>query len=153
MIQAVSHAMECAGGNPGRSGHRLSIDAGRIVLGVREKVAAFFCVDDPLRIIFTVNATAALNLAIQGILQSGDRALTTSMEHNSVMRPLRRLSETGIRLEVIPSRADGTCDLALWSRALEQPARLVVVSHASNVAGTLAPMAELAKLAHRAGAL
>jgi cysteine desulfurase / selenocysteine lyase len=153
VMKAMANAIECAGGNPGRSGHRLSIAAGRIVLDVREKAAAFFGVDDPLRVIFTVNATAALNLAIQGILRSGDRALTSSMEHNSVMRPLRHLSEAGVKLEVIPSRADGTYDLDLWSRALEKPARLVVVNHASNVVGTLAPLAELAQLAHSAGAL
>jgi cysteine desulfurase/selenocysteine lyase len=153
VMKAMANAIEYAGGNPGRSGHRLSIAAGRIVLDVREKVAAFFGVDDPLRIIFTINATVALNLAIQGILQPGDRAVTSSMEHNSVMRPLRHLSEAGVRLEVIPSHADGTCDLDLWSRALEKPARLVVVNHASNVVGTLAPLADLSKLAHRAGAV
>ncbi len=153
VIKAVSAAMEAAGGNPGRSGHRLSIAAGRIVFDAREKVAALFGVEDPLRVIFTVNATAALNLAIQGVLQPGDRVLTSSMEHNSVMRPLRHLAERGVRLEVIPSCSDGTCDLALWSQALATPARLVVVSHASNVVGTLAPLAELAALAHGAGAL
>jgi len=153
VMKAMANAIEYAGGNPGRSGHRLSIAAGRIVLDVREKVAAFFGVDDPLRIIFTINATAALNLAIQGILQPGHRVVTSSMEHNSVMRPLRHLAEAGVQLEVIPSRTDGTCDLDLWSRALEKPARLVVVNHASNVVGTLAPLAELARLAHSAGAV
>lgn len=153
VMKAMAQVMECTGGNPGRSGHRLSIAAGRIVLDVREKVAAFFGIGDPLRVIFTTNATAALNLAVQGILQPGHRAVTSSMEHNSVMRPLRHVQETGVRLEIIPSRTDGTCDLGLWSRALQKPARLVVVNHASNVAGTLAPLEELARLAHSAGAV
>ena len=153
VMKAMALALEFAGGNPGRSGHRLSIAAGRIMLDVREKVAALFGVDDPLRVIFTINATAALNLGIQGTLRSGDRVLTSSMEHNSVMRPLRHLEQAGVQLDVVPSRADGSCDLELWSKALENPARLVVVNHASNVVGTLAPLAELAELAHRAGAI
>src|SRR5512143_1319130 len=96
VIQAMSDYLEKAGGNPGRSGHRLSIAAGRIVYKTREAVAELFHVPDPMRIIFTHNVTYALNLAIRGILKPGDHVVTTSMEHNSVMRPLRALERDGV---------------------------------------------------------
>ena len=87
--QAMEHFMRSVGANPGRSGHRLSIEAGRIIIDAREALAELFGIDDPLRICFTRNATESLNIAINGMLQPGDHCITTSMEHNSVMRPLR----------------------------------------------------------------
>ena len=80
-----------AGGNPGRSGHRLSIEAGRIVYDAREAVAELFHAADPLRVIFTLNATHALNMALTGLLRPGDHVVTSGIEHNAVMRPLRAL--------------------------------------------------------------
>ncbi len=79
---------EC-GANPGRSGHRLSIEAARVVYEARERVARLFGFDDPLSVVFTKNATEALNLALLGLLAPGDHVITSAMEHNSVMRPLR----------------------------------------------------------------
>lgn len=153
---AVSAAMgdylERAGGNPGRSGHRLSIAAGRVVYETREALAEFFGVSDPLRVIFTLNATHALNTALQGILQPGQRVITGGMEHNAVMRPLRAMEKRGVIVEVVPARADGTLCPADFATALQGGARLVVLNHASNVTGTIAPAAEIAELAHAAGA-
>ena len=85
-----------AGGNPGRSGHRMSVAAARAVEDARDRLAGLFHVADPSRIVFTQNGTHALNQAIfglfyGGLLQPGDHVLTTSVEHNSVMRPLRHL--------------------------------------------------------------
>src|SRR4030042_1655219 len=93
--QAMEHFMRSIGANPGRSGHRLSIEAGRILMDAREVLAELFCAEDPLRICFVKNATEALNLAICGILRPGDHCITSSMEHNSVMRPLRALEKKG----------------------------------------------------------
>src|SRR5512140_1139713 len=98
VIAAMSDFMESAGGNPGRSGHRLSVAAARIVFQARESVAELFHVPDPMRVLFTHNVTYALNLVINGLLKPGDRVVTTSMEHNSVMRPLRALEREGIKL-------------------------------------------------------
>ncbi len=153
VIEAMSDFLERAGGNPGRSGHRLSIEAARIVYDVRESVAELFHAPDPLRVIFTLNVTHALNLALRGLLRPGDHVVTSSMEHNAVMRPLRALERQGVRLTVVPCNADGTLDPAAVARAIAPGTRLVVINHASNVTGTLLPVAEIAPLAQRAGAL
>ncbi|RPH59134.1 MAG: aminotransferase class V-fold PLP-dependent enzyme [Chloroflexi bacterium] len=150
---AMTDFLERAGGNPGRSGHRLSIAAGRIVYDTREALAEFFGIGDPLRMIFTLNATHALNIAIQGLLQPGQRVVTGGMEHNAVMRPLREMEKRGIKVEVVPAEKDGTLSPSAFAAALEGGARLVVVNHASNICGTIAPVKEIAALAHAAGAL
>jgi cysteine desulfurase family protein len=141
------------GGNPGLSGHHLSISAARIVFNAREAVANLFHVPDPERVIFTANVTHALNLAICGLLKPGDHVVTSSIEHNSVMRPLRDLEKEGIELTVIQCKADGGTDLEAWRTAVTTGTRLVVVTHASNVMGTILPIEEIAAIAHKAGAL
>jgi len=153
VLQAMASFLERAGGNPGRSGHQLSIAAGRIVYDTREAIAELFHVPDPLRVIFTLNATQAINLALYGLLRPGDTVVTSSMEHNAVMRPLRDLERRGVRLMVVPCAADGTLDPADVARTITPATRLVVLNHASNVAGTLLPVAEIAPIAHQAGAL
>jgi len=153
VLRSMADFLERAGGNPGRSGHRLSIAAGRIVYDAREAVAELFNAADPLRVIFTMNATHALNLALRGLLRPGDRVVTSSIEHNAMMRPLRGLERQGVALTVVPCAADGTLEPADLARALEGGARLVALNHGSNVTGTLLPVTEAATLAHRAGAL
>lgn len=153
VARAMADFLERAGGNPGRSGHRLSVAAGRAVYDAREAVAELFNAPDPLRVIFTQNATHALNVAIRGLLRPGDRAVTTGVEHNSVMRPLRALEEQGVELVVAPCRADGSLDPAEMEKAVTPGTKLVVATHASNVVGTLLPVAAIAKIAHDAGAL
>ena len=97
---AVSEYLTEAGGNPGRSGHRMSVAAARIVEDARETLAELFNASDPSRLVFTHNATHALNLAFYGLLRPGDHVVTTSIEHNSVMRPLRHLETLGVELTV-----------------------------------------------------
>jgi cysteine desulfurase/selenocysteine lyase len=151
--RAMCDFLEYSGGNPGRSGHRLSISAARIVFNAREAVANLFHVTDPLRVIFSANVTHALNLALYGILKPGDHVVTSSIEHNSVMRPLRDLEKQGIKLTVVQCKTDGCLDLDLWRAAVTPGTRLVVVTHASNVMGTIVPIKEIAAIAHQAGAL
>lgn len=151
--RAMCDFLEYSGGNPGRSGHRLSISAARIVFNAREAVANLFHVTDPLRVIFTANVTHALNLALYGLLKPGDHVVTSSIEHNSVMRPLRDLEKEGINLTVVQCKTDGCLDLDLWRAAVTPVTRLVVVTHASNVMGTIVPIKEIAAIAHQAGAL
>jgi len=107
---------------------------------------------DPSRIAFAANATHALNAALYGLLEPGDRVVTTSMEHNSVMRPLRHLETQGVRVAVVECRADGSIDLDKVEDALKPGARLLVTTHASNVAGTVVPLGEVAALARAHGA-
>lgn len=152
-LQAMSDFLIHAGGNPGRSGHRLSITAGRIVYAAREAVAGLFRAPDPQRVIFTSNATHALNLALHGLLFPGSRVVTGGMEHNAVMRPLRHLENRGVEVVVVPGALDGLLDATAIGRAITPGTRLVVINHASNVVGSLAPVAEVSALAHAAGAL
>ncbi|MHB9035702.1 MAG: aminotransferase class V-fold PLP-dependent enzyme [Armatimonadota bacterium] len=153
VIKATVEYLEDHGGNPGRSGHRLSIEAGRIVYKAREAVAKLFNAPDPLRVVFAQNATHALNIALFGLLKPGDRVVTTSVEHNSVMRPLRVLEKQGVSLKIVQCDPSGNIDLDDWKMALADGARLAVAVHASNVTGRIFPIAELASAARRAGAL
>ncbi len=153
VLHAMTDFLEHAGGNPGRSGHRLSIAAARIIYNAREAAAELFHVPDPMRVIFTCNVTYALNLALRGLLRPGDHVVTSSLEHNSVMRPLRALERSGVQLTVVGCEADGSLNLEAMREAVTRGTRLVVVTHASNVIGTLLPVEEIAWIAHQAGAL
>src|SRR5512136_2091000 len=124
VIRAMADFLERAGGNPGRSGHRLSIAAGRIVYDAREAIAELFNSPDPLRVIFTLNATHAINIALNGLLHPSDHVVTTGIEHNAVMRPLRAFEKAGVKLTIIPCARDGTLDLADAERAIMPGTRL-----------------------------
>jgi cysteine desulfurase family protein len=145
--------MRDVGANPGRSGHRLSIEAARLVYAAREAVARLFNVPDPLRVAFGPNATEALNLALRGLLRPGDGVVTGSMEHNSVMRPLRALERQGVGVTVVRCSPDGSLDPAAVEAALRPETRMIVLNHASNVVGTLAPLAEVGRIARQHGLL
>ncbi len=145
---AILDYLENIGASPGRSGHQLAAAAGRLLFQTRKAVSRLFNLNDPGRIVFTENATAALNLALFGLLQPGDRVLTSSLEHNSVMRPLRRLEELRqIKIDILPGTATSHYDLKLMSAWCEQRQyRLAVINHASNVIGTRAPLAKMLPL-------
>jgi len=153
VVEAMVHFMEKVGANPGRSGHRLSVEAGRIVYGAREALAELFNAPDPLRIVFGANVTEALNLALRGLLRPGDHVVTSSMEHNSVMRPLRALEERGVALTVVPCSPAGFLNPADLETALRPETKLLVLNHASNVVGSLLPVHEAGKIARRHGCL
>jgi cysteine desulfurase family protein len=144
--------LEHSGGNPGRSGHRISIEAGRIVYDARESLAELFNAPDPMKVIFTANATHALNLGMLGLLRPGDHVVTSAMEHNAVMRPLRHLESKGIQLTVVPCNREGVLNPQAIAHAMQPSTRLVIVTHASNVTGTILPVAEIAAITHQGGA-
>ncbi len=149
--RAVARAIRRGGGNPGRSGHAKSIEAARAVLRARELLAELFNVRDPSRIVFTKNATEALNTVIAGLLSAGDRVVTTSMEHNSVLRPLGALATRGVRVEVVEADGSGRVDPGAFARALQPGARLAVVTHASNVTGTVNDIAAIGAACRQRG--
>jgi len=151
VARAMVDFLENVGANPGRAGHRQAVEAGRRLNDAREALAEIFGVGDPLRIVFTHNVTESLNLALRGLLRPGDHVVTTSIEHNSMMRPLRALEAQGVALAVVPAAPDGTIDAGRIAAALRPETRLVAVNHASNVVGTIAPVAEIGGLARRAG--
>jgi cysteine desulfurase family protein len=143
VAQAIVHFLEAVGANPGRAAHRQAIESGRIVYGAREAVCELFHAPDPLRLVFTKNVTEALNLALQGLLRTGDHVITSSMEHNSVMRPLRALERVGVQVTVVACSPQGLLDPADVEAAIRPETRLVVLNHASNVVGTLLPVADV----------
>ena len=153
VIRAMVAFMHEAGGNPGRSGHRLSIEAGRVVFEAREKVAELFGLQDSSRVVFGLNATEAINLGLKGILRPGDHVITSSMEHNSVMRPLRALEREGIEVTVVPCSREGFLDPEEIRRAIRTHTRMVVLNHASNVVGTLLPLSEVGEICRKNGIL
>ena len=151
---AMSHFLLKVGGSPGRSGHRLSQEAARVVFECREALARLFGAADSRRIVFTLNATQALNTAIYGILKPGDRVITTAMEHNATMRPLRDLEHRGvISLEVLPCDGAGRLDLGHLETALRARPRLLSAVHASNVSGAIMPLRQVGAMARAAGTL
>ncbi len=150
---AMTHFIMHIGANPGRSGHRLSIEAARTVYAAREAVAALFGAPDPLRVVFGHNVTEALNLALFGLLRAGQHVITSSMEHNSVMRPLRALEQQGVALSVVPCSSQGLLDPDDIARAIRPNTVMIVLNHASNVVGTLLPVAEVGAIARQHGLL
>lgn len=138
-------------GNPGRSGHALSLRSARDLFEAREKLARLFGGTESARFVFTENATAALNQAIKGLLRRGDHAVTTSVEHNSVTRPLRRMEEAGVSVTVVTADRTGAVSPRAVRDAIRKDTRLVVVIHASNVTGTVQPVAEIIRDARRRG--
>ncbi|NLM45448.1 MAG: aminotransferase class V-fold PLP-dependent enzyme [Firmicutes bacterium] len=147
VIDAMVAYMKDIGCSPGRGGYRLSLDASRLVYETRVLLAEFFHVPQPEQVIFTPSVTYALNLVLKGLLAEGDRVLISSMEHNAVVRPLTRLAdERGIRVVRLPCRPDGSLEPAEVKRALCDNTKLVVLTHASNVTGTLLPVYEVGEI-------
>jgi len=149
VAEAMMHFLNEIGANPGRAAHRRAVEAGRIVYEAREAVCELFHAPDPLRVVFGKNVTEALNLALRGLLRAGDHVVTSSMEHNSMMRPLRALERQpepcsgGVEVTVVGCSPQGVLDPADVEAAIRPNTRLVALNHASNVVGTLLPVAEV----------
>jgi len=138
----------------GRGATRRGGDVQRVVEQCRLNAARLFGVACPEQVIFTSSGTDSLNMALRGLLQTGDRVLTTVWDHNSVLRPLRELQLQGeITVELIPDDGHGQLDLDALDRLLKVNSRLVAITHASNVTGIVQPVQEVARRAHAAGAL
>jgi cysteine desulfurase family protein len=146
VYRAIEHALRQTGVAPGRGGYRQSIEASRLVFEARESVAHLFGVRDSARIVFTHSATEALNLAVGGLLRSGDHVVTTTMEHNSLARPLALAARNGVEVTWVAAEPDGFVCAERIAAALRPSTRLVALSHCSNVTGTLQPVAAVARL-------
>lgn len=158
VVEAVTAFLRDIGATPGRAGHRRALGAGRLAFRCRRALTELFhAPGDPGRLAFQLNATHALGVALHGLLRPGDRVVRTALDHNSVRRPVALLRGRGVRESVLAARADGSVDLDEAERTLrgergDEPARVLVLPHASNVLGTLLPVAELAERAHAVGA-
>lgn len=144
--RAVAEVIDHLGTSPGRGSYRLALQAGRLLFDIRETVADFFGIADASRVVFTSGATEALNLALFGLLQPGDRVITSSMEHNAVLRPLHALQQRGIEVVRVPADASGLVaahDIRAAATQGTKRTRMVALTHAANVTGTIQPIEEL----------
>ena len=147
----MDHFYRNFGVNPGRSGYDLCMEAGLVVEETRKLLTEFFNGTDPNRLCFGYNSTDALNLIIFGMLRPGDHAVSTTLEHNSVLRPLYHLSQEGVDVDLVPFDGRGFVDPGEIRKKFRPNTRLVIVNHASNVIGTVQPVAEIGRLCREAG--
>ena len=152
VAKAVAEAINTVG-NAARGAHGASLEASRDVYSVRIKLARLFGCPRPDHVIFTCNSTEALNIAIYGLLAPGERAVTTDLEHNSVLRPLYDLQDRGLDLAIVPADRRGCVDLADFERLVTPGTKAVVCTHASNLTGNTLDLARISAIAHRNGAL
>jgi cysteine desulfurase/selenocysteine lyase len=140
------------GVNPGRSGYDICIQAAEVVDETRKILTKFFNGTDSNRLVFGYNSTDALNLAIFGLLKSGDHTITTNLEHNSVLRPLYHLHmDSGVEVDYVPFDEKGFVDPEAFRKLFKKNTRLVVVNHGSNVIGTIQPIREIGKICREKG--
>jgi cysteine desulfurase family protein len=140
--------------NPGRAGHKMALAAERALDDGRHVLNQFFHGEGPERFVFTLNCTDALNMAFKGILAEGDHVITTDLEHNSVSRPLRAMELSGrIALTRVHADGGGTIDPEALRRAITPRTRMIALTHASNVLGTIQPISDVGRIARERGLL
>jgi len=150
----MDHFFRKYGVNPGRSGYDLCMETGELVETARKELTEFFNGTDPNRLCFSYNSTDALNLIIFGLLKEGDHAITTNLDHNSVLRPLYHLYKfQGVEVDYIPFDSRGFVDPADFQKKFKRNTRLVIISHASNVIGTVQPIKEIGQICRDHGIL
>lgn len=140
-----------AGVNPGRSGFDLCLEAGNMVDETRKLLCAFFGGTDPNRLVFGYNSTDSLNLAIFGLIQTGDHVVTTHVEHNATLRPLWKLQNEGVEVDWVDFDERGYMDPQEIIKRLKKSTKAVVMNHASNVIGTVQDVAPIGKACRERG--
>ncbi|MCK8816632.1 aminotransferase class V-fold PLP-dependent enzyme [Natroniella sulfidigena] len=146
VYQAIDDFMRNYGANPGRAGHQMANQAGEIIYTTRKLLAKLFNAEQAQEIIFTGNATEALNLAIKGYLKPGEHTITTSLAHNSILRPVKALEKQGVEVSIVDPNQQGQIQAKQIKNSIQENTKLVVMGHASNVTGTLLPIEEVAQL-------
>lgn len=140
------------GANPGRGSHAMALQAGRVLLEARKELADLFRVANPNDIIFTLNTTHAINIAIQGLLRPGDHVVTTTVEHNSIRRPLEAMRRLrGIEVSYVRADEAGRVDVRALAAEIRPNTRLVAVTHSSNLLGTILPIGDIGAITRRRG--
>jgi cysteine desulfurase family protein len=148
--EAMERNMMESAANPGRGSHEMAVKASRAVFETRKRLARLFRINNPNDIAFTMNTTHALNLAIQGLLKPGDHVIATSLEHNSVRRPLEALKrKIGIDVTYVPTDTKGMLKREAVEEAITARTKLIAVTHSSNLLGTIIPISEIGEIARR----
>lgn len=154
VYRAVDDYQRRLGAPAGRGSYHEAAETERLVASCRKRVAQLIGAADPRRIVFTLNGTDSVNLALHGCLRAGDHVVTTVCEHNSVLRPLRFLAEQrGVNTTYVPCDRSGVVDPAAFRRAITSKTRLVAIIHASNVTGAIQPVEAVGKIAAERGVL
>ena len=149
--EAMYRYMTTIGSNINRGGYQAAYDVEEAVYETRQLLCRLFHGEDCKQVVFTKNVTESLNVILKGFLKPGDHVLVSSMEHNAVMRPLAQLEGKGVSVSRIPCREDGTLRLEEAGRLLRPETRAVVMTHASNVCGTLMPLEEVGRFCQENG--
>lgn len=154
VYQALDRFGRASLANPGRAGHKMALAAEHALDDGRHRLNRLFNGKGPERFVFTLNCTDALNMAFKGVLQPGDHVITTDLEHNSISRPLRAMELANhITLTRVKADGSGTVDPDAVRAAITPKTRLIAIGHASNVIGTVQPVAELGQVARAHDAL
>ena len=143
---AIKDFFDYSGCNINRGGYGKAYAAALDVLATRQLMGNLFNFDQPRNVIFTPGITYSLNMILQGFLQTGDHIITTSMEHNGLMRPLHQLTHKGVKYDIAKCAPDGTLNPQDIIRLINRTTKAVVMTHASNVCGTILPLAEVAEI-------
>lgn len=151
VYRAVELAMQEIGVAPGRGSHHRAIEADRLLFGAREEVASIFAIGDSSRVVFTHSATEALNLAVKGFLRQGDHVVSTTMEHNSLFRPLKLAGKVGVEVTWVRGDRFGIVDLQELRSAIRKGTRMLAISHCSNVTGAIQPIEEIGAMTRKSG--
>lgn len=153
VIEKTVEFMEKYAANPGRGGHRLGLESGRTVFEARYELADLFNIQNPMNIAFTKNATEALNIGIKGLLKKGDHVISSMMEHNSVSRPIVSLKSKGVDHTFVSCDSEGFMDLDEFESSFNENTKLVAITHASNVTGTVNDIEKIGKICKEKGVI
>ena len=152
VIQAVTEALSSMG-NAGRGVHSAALDASRVIFDTRVKLAELFHAEHPKQIVFTMNSTESLNIAIKGVLKPGDHVITTALEHNSVLRPLYEMEDRGVELTVLQADKFGNFCLQEMETVIQKNTKAIVCTHGSNLTGNLVDIKQVGEIAKKHGVL
>ena len=148
VAEAMYQYMTQVGSNISRGGYSSAYRTEELVYETRQNLADLFNATDCKNVIFTKNITESLNVILKGFLKPGDHVITSSMEHNAVMRPLVQLQEKGVSFTRVPCNIDGTMDIKKLEPCLQQNTKMIVMTNASNVCGTVLPIKEVGRFCH-----
>ena len=148
VIDAITAVM-CSMGNAGRGVNEASLGAARTVYDTREKLAGFFGAEDARQIVFTMNSTESLNIAIKGILNPGDHVISTVLEHNSVLRPLYEMEKKGVEVTFLGCDEKGALDYADFDKAIKENTKAIVCTHGSNLTGNKVDVERIGEIAKK----
>lgn len=150
VAEAMTQALS-AFGNPGRGVHEAALHAARMIFDTRSALCDLFGAQSPRQIAFTANATQSLNTAIKGLLRPGDHAITTELEHNSVLRPLYEMEAIGVELTILKSDGLGRVRYEDFETAIRKNTKAIVCTHASNLTGNLVDIVRVGAIARAHG--